>query len=223
MKKILLNLILIIAFTSCSVKIVVTSADVDVADSNDSTVEKQEKQKIVYYNYDSLTDKKIENSMKNIIHQLLAGDKGEKNIYVETIISPNNAGENDSAKFESYLQTLAKKELHSKEIKTDTLQDISLKIRYKQFGTKGILVNCFLIDMKNKKIISSSKTIIAVNSCAIFNSSCTEKMSVKKINNSEDNEKRIIGLADSECKENCNGDKKIKKEEKVDFSLINYK
>jgi len=216
MKKLLINLIIVFAFTSCSLNINFTTDSVDSSD-----IQKKEER-----DYDSLTENKIKNSMKTIIDQLLTENIKDEydNIYVEEVITSSTSDEKYSTKFENHLSKLAKNDLQARGFETDSLEEISLKIRYKQFGTKGILVNTFLIDRKNKNIISSSKSIIPVNSCSVLSINCIEKPrtieepiieSKKSINT----EKRTIGIDDS----NSNNKPEEKPEEKVNFSLIDYK
>jgi len=216
MKKLLINLIIVFAFTSCSLNINFTTDSVDSSD-----IQKKEER-----DYDSLTENKIKNSMKTIIDQLLTENIKDEydNIYVEEVITSSTSDEKYSTKFENHLSKLAKNDLQARGFETDSLEEISLKIRYKQFGTKGILVNTFLIDRKNKNIISSSKSIIPVNSCSVLSINCIEKPrtieepiieSKKSINT----EKRTIGIDDS----NSNNKPEKKPEEKVNFSLIDYK
>ena len=226
MKKLLLTLI-IIAFTSCSLKIDILTGDArsqTIQTVEEANADSLSEKKILKRDYDPSTENKIKISMRNIIDQLLTEDIKDQysNIYIAEIITSRNADKKESKKFENHLRKLVKNDLDSRGIKTDRLKEISLKIRYKKFGAKGILVNGFLIDGKNKTIISSSKSIIPVNACNILNLNCIEKPRTRelaiKAEKSINNDKRTIGLVDT----NSNKKKVQEQEKKVNFSLIEY-
>lgn len=192
MKNILLFLSIILMFQACT--------------TQNITVPKK-----VYY-YDSITEAKIEKNIAIIMESLLNDNTDSfKSIYIDKLNGTANNRNNFSMKFEEFLTQTIQRELSKRGFNQNSVESTALSVTYTPFGNKGVLIHCFLMDAKSKKIITSQKEIVHLDTCSILNLNCNTNNNDQS--NIANHEKRTIRLGDADCGAECQEKKAIKEAE----------